>query len=286
MATLRASDGCQVHYETSGAGEPLVLIPGLGGDGRFWAGVAPLLADRFRLIVTDHRGAGRSDRPPGPYSIGRIAADVREMLDAEGIARAHLVGHSTGGTVVQTLALDAPKRVGRIVISGSWAAPDARFRLLFDARLALLEQNQPETYQAFTHVLGYTADFIAAHEAELAVAVKGAPAALAPLDVTSARIRMLLDFDRSAELGRIEAPALVIGAREDEMVPFAHSERLAALIPSARLEAVPGAHFFPRTEPGDYAARIRAFLDGSPAAAGPDGMKSDLMSAARQGEPS
>ncbi|MDF2995537.1 MAG: alpha/beta hydrolase fold protein [Xanthobacteraceae bacterium] len=260
MATLYASDGCLVHFETMGEGAPLVLIPGLGGDGRFWAGVAPLLADRFHLIIVDHRGAGRSARPLGPYSIDRIAKDILEILDAEGIARAELVGHSTGGTVVQTLALDAADRVGRIVISGSWPAPDARFRLLFEARLGLLEQNQPKIYQAFTHVLGYTADWLARHEAELAAAVKAAPVTLAPLEVTVARIRMLLDFDRSAELGRIAAPTLVIGAREDEMVPFALSEQLARLIPSARLEALPGAHFFPRTEPAAYAALVRDFL--------------------------
>lgn len=260
MTKLYASDGCLVHYETAGAGAPLVLIPGLGGDGRFWASVVPHLVDRFRLIVVDHRGAGRSDRPIGPYSIGRIARDVLEILDAERIARADLVGHSTGGTVVQTLALDAAERVGRIVISGSWAAPDARFRLLFEARLALLEQNQPEIYQAFTHVLGYTADWLAAHEAELAAAVERAPQTLAPLEVTAARIRMLLDFDRSADLGRIAAPTLVIGAREDEMVPFQLSEQVARLIPAARLEAVSGAHFFPRTEPDDYAGRVRDFL--------------------------
>lgn len=260
MATLHASDDCRVHYETTGEGAPLVLIPGLGGDGRFWAGVAPLLADRFRLIVVDHRGAGRSDRPAGPYSIDRIARDVVEILDAEAIARADLVGHSTGGTVVQTLALDAPDRVGRIVISGSWPAPDARFRLLFEARLALLEKDQPEIYQVFTHVLGYTADWLAAHEGELAAAVEAAPVTLAPLEVTAARIRMLLDFDRSADLGRIAAPALVIGAREDEMVPFYHTEQLARLIPAARLEAVPGAHFFPRTEPAAFAALVRGLL--------------------------
>jgi aminoacrylate hydrolase len=264
MATLNASDGCRVHYETEGEGAPLVLIPGLGGDGRFWSGVVAQLSDRFRLIIVDHRGAGRSDRPIGPYSIGRIARDIIEILDAEGIGRAHLVGHSTGGTVVQTLALDMPDRVGRIIISGSWAAADARFRLLFLARLALLERNQPEIYQAFTHVLGYTGEWLSAHEAELAAAVEGAPATLAPLEVTSARIRMLLDFDRSAELSRIAAPTLVIGAREDEMVPLSHSEQIAGLIPSARLEVVSGAHFFPRTEPADYAARIRDFLLADP----------------------
>src|SRR6202012_3807743 len=125
------------HYDMHGAGAPVVLIPGLGGDGRFWDGVVKELQGRFRLIVIDHRGAGRSDRPPGPYAIDRIAADVIEILDAEGCTQADLVGHSTGGAVVQAIALDAPARARRLLISASWCRPDARFRALFGARLAL-----------------------------------------------------------------------------------------------------------------------------------------------------
>ncbi len=260
MARLRASDGCGLYYEAAGDGPPLVLIPGLGGDGRFWDGVRPHLQERFRLIVVDHRGAGRCDRPPGPYSIDRIATDVTEVLDAEGIASAHLIGHSTGGTVVQALALDAPERVRDIVISASWAAPDARFRLLFAARLALLERNQPDIYQAMTHVLGFPTEWLEAHEAELAAAVARAADALAPLEVTAARIRMLLDFDRSADLHRLKARTLVIGASDDEMVPFAHCERLAALIPRAHLTKLSGAHFYPRVHPTVFAECVTAFL--------------------------
>lgn len=260
MPLLTTSDGCRVHYEESGAGEPVVLIPGLGGDGRFWAPVAARLRDRFRLIAVDHRGAGRSDRPAGPYSIGRIAADTAEILDELGLAAAHLVGHSTGGTIVQTLALDAPQRCRRLVISGSWPAPDARFRLLFEARRALLDAGQPKIYQAFTHVLGYDADWLAVHEAELAAAVERAPEALAPLDVGAERIRMLLAFDRLAELPRIAAPTLVIGAMDDEMVPFHHSECIARSIEGAALARLSGGHFYPRTRADAFASLAGDFL--------------------------
>lgn len=260
MSRITASDGCNIRYETVGDGPAVVLIPGLGGDGRFFAPVMEQLSQRFRLIAVDHRGAGRSDRPAGPYTIDRIAADVTEILDAEGLPRAHLVGHSTGGTVVQTLALDAPERVERIVISGSWPGPDARFRLLFEARLALLEAGRPDIYQMFTHVLGYDAAWLAEHEAELAAAVPRAAEVLAPLDVAAARIRMLLAFDRSADLGRITAPTLVLGARDDEMILFGQSERLAGAIAGARLETFEGGHFYPRTRAADFAARVGSFL--------------------------
>ncbi|QIB33958.1 alpha/beta fold hydrolase [Ancylobacter pratisalsi] len=264
MSEIVASDGCRVHYDVVGQGEPVVLIPGLGGDGRFWEPVAARLAGRFRLIMVDHRGAGRSDRPSGPYAMARIAADVAEIMDDAGVAEAHLVGHSTGGAVVQTLALDAPHRGRRLVISGSWPAADARFRMLFEARLALLEANQPAIYQAFTHVLGYDAAWLADHEEELAAAVTRAPQALAPLDVAAQRIRMLLAFDRLADLPRITAPTLVIGAGDDEMVPFEQSERLAATIPGAELHQLSGGHFYPRTRADAFADLVAGFLGRQP----------------------
>ena len=165
MATLKAADGCSLYYERTGSGPPVVLIPGLGGDGRFWGGVVTALKDRFDLVVVDHRGAGRSDRPAGRYSIGGIADDMLAIMDQERIAAAHLVGHSTGGAIVQTIALDAPERARSLVISGSWDRSDARFRAAFEARAALLDAGLAEAYQKLTHVFGYDPAYIDAHEA-------------------------------------------------------------------------------------------------------------------------
>lgn len=261
MASVTAADGCDLYYERTGSGPPVVLIPGLGGDGRFWAGVVARLAGRFDLIAVDHRGAGRSARPPGPYSIGGVARDVLTVLDAEGVGSAHLVGHSTGGAVVQTLALDAPERARALVISGSWDRSDARFRAAFEARAALLDAGLSGPYQQLTHVFGYDPAWLDAHEAELREAVADAGAALAPFPVTAARVRMLLAFDRSAELHRIDRPTLIVGARDDALVPFHHARRLAALIPRAAFAELQGAHFHPRTDPAPFADRVAAFLD-------------------------
>ena len=263
MPIITAADGCELYYERTGSGPPVVLIPGLGGDGRFWGGVVTRLADRFDLLVVDHRGAGRSGRPSGAYSIEGIARDVTAVLDAEGCPSAHLVGHSTGGAIVQTLALDAPERTRSLVISGSWDCSDARFRAAFEARAALLDAGLSAAYQRLTHVFGYDAAWLDAHDATLQDAVTAAAEALAPLDVTAARVRMLLDFDRSADLHRIGQPTLVIGGRDDILIPIRHAHRLQALIPNATLCALPGAHFHPRTDPGPFADRVAAFLTGA-----------------------
>jgi aminoacrylate hydrolase len=260
MPTLQAKDGCRLYYEVHGAGTPVVLIPGLGGDGRFWDGVVRDLQGHFRLIVVDHRGAGRSDRPPGPYKIEQIAADIVEILDAEGCGQVDLVGHSTGGAVVQTIALDAPARAGKLIISGSWCRPDARFRALFGARLALLEHNQPEIYQSLTHVFGHDAVWLAEHEDDLAAAVVSAPISLAPLDVTAARIRMLLAFDRANDISRIDQRCLVVGSEEDILLPLYYSRQIAQAIPHASLMGFGGAHFYPRERPSEFARVVIEFL--------------------------
>jgi len=260
MPMTTAADGCKIHYERSGSGPTVALIPGLGGDGRFWSGVVSCLADRFDLIVMDHRGAGRSDRPDKPYSIGIIADDLLTVLNAEQVEATHLVGHSTGGAIVQTLALDAPARARRLVISGSWDRPDARFRALFEARAALLDAGLSGPYQLLTHVFGFDPAWMESHEAELNRAVDVAGETLAPLSVTAARVRMLLDFDRSAELARVRHETLVIGAAGDVLIPFHHAERLAARLTGAELVRLEGGHFHPSIDPIPFADAVASFL--------------------------
>lgn len=262
LVTLK--DGCSIHVSEHGSGSPILFIPGLGGAASFWDAVVPHFSDSYRTIAVDHRGAGRSDRPEGPYSIELIAADSVEILGHLGLERVHVVGHSTGGRIAQTIALQHPERVDHLVISGSWDVPDARFELLFRTRLQVLQQAGPAAYQNLTHALGFPADWIATHGAELAQAVFSAAKNLAPLPVTIARILMLLEQGDAPDLARITAPTLVIGAPDDALVPFYHSQHLADAIPGARLEALPGAHFFPRVHPQRFAALVRAFLEAKP----------------------
>jgi len=261
MSVFTASDGCRIHYEASGTGPAVVFIPGLGGDGRFWTEAVRALPQHYTFIVADHRGAGRSDRPEGPYSIERIASDVIGILDQERCGQAHFVGHSTGGAIVQTIALDHGERALSAVISGSWARSDARFRTIFNVRLALLEAGLGETYQNLAHFLSYPNDYLASHEAELLAKAKEADGSLQPFSVIAARIRMLLDFDRLADLPRIERPALVIGAGDDMLLPLYYSRQIADAIPDALFHELSGGHFFPVVHPANFAARIEAFLE-------------------------
>lgn len=260
MPFHHATDGTRIHYQDTGTGTPIVLIPGLGGDGTFWSGVAGLVPATYRLITVDHRGAGQSDRPIGPYSIPQIAQDTLGILSDLSISKASLLGHSTGGMIAQTIATTHPERVDNLVLSGTWDQRDLRFRHMFEARMALLQNAEAEAYQKLTQALGYDPDWMEQHATAMKAELETAEARLAPMGVQLARIAMLLDHDCHTALPALQMPTLVLGAQDDALIPFRYSERLADRIPSARLHALSGGHFYPRTYPEPFAQAVTQFL--------------------------
>ncbi|KWI45274.1 hypothetical protein WT72_02665 [Burkholderia pseudomultivorans] len=248
-----------IHYESQGDGRAVVLIAGLGGLGAFWKPVVPLLARHFRVLTFDHPGVGRS-APPAAQTIPAIAAAVLNVLDRESIGAAHIVGHSTGSLVAQTLGLDHPGRCDRLVLSGGWARPDRRFRDLFAFRRYLLERVGPSAYSALSKIGGYDGQWYDRHLA--ADASPDFDAAI-PMDVetVASRIDMLLAYERADELARLEQDVLVVGAEDDFIIPFYNSADLADRIPRSQLEKVDGGHFFPQVAPDVFAMLVSSFLE-------------------------
>jgi pimeloyl-ACP methyl ester carboxylesterase len=112
-----AVNGVRFHYWTTGEGPDVVLLHGLGGNLAIWhLKLVPLLRQRYRITTYDLRGHGRSDTPPTGYTTADMAADLRGLLDALGIARAHLVGHSLGADIALHCALHYPDRVDRMIL--------------------------------------------------------------------------------------------------------------------------------------------------------------------------
>lgn len=109
-----------LYYELYGSGDPLVLIAGTGISLAPWRVFqVPEFAKHYQVLIYDHRGLGRSDKPDLPYSTRLFAKDCAGLMDALGIERAHIMGHSMGGRVAQWLTLDNPQKVRSLVLSGT-----------------------------------------------------------------------------------------------------------------------------------------------------------------------
>jgi pimeloyl-ACP methyl ester carboxylesterase len=111
-----STNGIEIHYEMDGTGKALLLISGLGYSLWQWHRMVPFLAEHFQVITFDNRGVGESTKSPGPYSARMLAADSAGLLDALGIEKAVVMGHSMGGFIAQAMALDYPDKVEKLVL--------------------------------------------------------------------------------------------------------------------------------------------------------------------------
>jgi aminoacrylate hydrolase len=251
----------QLSYESTGEGEPLLLVPGLGGQGSFWAQQVKDFARDFRVIVHDHRGTGASTHSRIRYSVEQMADDVLKLMDALGIESAHFVGHSTGGAIGQVIAQDHPQRLKSLVLSATWAGQDPYFKRLFASRRETLVTCGVESYLRASALMLAPAWWVRANDALLTEQHRQAAAASPPIEVLTSRIDAIVRFDRRARLGEIRTPTLVVVAGDDAITPRFFSEELAERIGGAKLVVLDaGGHYAPVCLPEPYNAQVGAFL--------------------------
>lgn len=249
----------RLYFEDHGAGDPLLLIPGLGGVGSFWQRQIEGLSDRFRVIVHDHRGTGRSETSKTDgYSVRLMADDVLALMDHLGLERAHIVGHSTGGVIGQTIAAFSPARISRLVLSSSWSKGDAYFDSLFGLRLEVLHAAGIDAYERFGRLVRYAPSYFETHPEAL---LPSAPGSSGTQEVIAARIQAILDFDSRDFLHQIVAPTLIIGALDDAITPPHLWNALESGIANTkRVELPSGGHFCPQSRPEEYNRHLLEFL--------------------------
>jgi aminoacrylate hydrolase len=250
-----------LYYEAHGSGEPLFLVSGLGGTAAYWKPNLPALAAKYRVIVHDHRGAGNSAHSKIRYSVDQMTDDLVRLMDHLKIERAHLVGHSTGGAIGQTLAVTRPERLKKLVLFATWTKADKFFRQLFAARRALLTEVGKEAYVRAGTLFLYPPSWIKANERMIEERESLTIAACAPPEVVASRIDAIVAFDRTAELSRIRTPTLVLCAKDDFITPAYFSEQLAQMIPGAQLVLMPqGGHCASETVLEAFNATLLTFL--------------------------
>jgi pimeloyl-ACP methyl ester carboxylesterase len=255
-------NGIERYYCESGSGEALLLINGIGGTSLGWEPLLPYLAARFRVIMSDNRGVGRSEAPPGPYTTRQMAEDAAALLSHLGVARAHVVGSSMGGMIAQELALAYPALVSRLILYGTYAR--ARSTIL-DPWISFITQMAERLDPAANRVGWlpwlYTPAFMADPERVEAALAWEDPYPAPPQGI-SAQAEAARRHDALDRLREISAPALVLVGAQDIVTPVYYARELAVAIPGARLQILErGGHSAIWEDPAAGASALLAFLD-------------------------
>lgn len=248
-------------------GTPVVLLHGYTDSWRSFAPLMTHLPRRFRTVAVSQRGHGDSVKPAKGYALADFAADLEMLLDALGIDRAVVVGHSMGSLVATRFAIDHPDRVAGLGLIGAFTtlkgnpAAEAFWR---DAVANLADPVDPALARGFQESTLARPVPPAFLDGVVAESLK------APARVWRAAFRAMLDDDFSAELPRIAAPTLIVWGDRDDFAGRAEQEALKAAIAGAVLKLHPGSGHAPHWEDPERVARqIAAFVDERAAAQSP-----------------
>lgn len=243
MAYARSSDGIRLHYEVLGrsSAAPVLMIQGLGADKHGWDMQRIPLAMHYRVIALDNRGAGRSDKPFGHYSLEQMADDAIAVLDAAGAERAHIVGASMGGAITQMIGLKYPERVLSLTLActacrnhpwrrellAGWATAATERGVGTMTREAARWVIGPRSFRRLLPAFGWLGPLAMGRTSHAFVS----------------QVRAILDVDDSVSdrLGEITAPTLVLVGNQDILTPRGDSEELADRLPNAELVVISGA---------------------------------------------
>ncbi len=243
MPYVRSTDGVRLHYRESGrrSGPPVLMIQGLGADKHLWDVQRLALAPWYRTIALDNRGAGRSDKPYGAYSLEQMAEDAIAVLDEVGVEQAHVIGASMGGVITQIIGLKHPERVRSLTLACTACHHHAwRRELLAEwAEVAQTRGMGAMTAEAARWVIGPRSF----RRLAPAIGWMGPLALSRPPHAFVGQVAGILSIDDhlADQLSEIVAPTLVMVGNQDILTPRGDAEEIADRIPGAELVVISGA---------------------------------------------
>jgi pimeloyl-ACP methyl ester carboxylesterase len=254
MPTLTV-DGVPLHYRDEGRGLPVLLFHAFPLNGDAYAKQVKALSGRYRIIIPDLRGFGRSGLGEGPTEMSRIAQDALALLDALNVESAVVGGVSMGGYASMALLREDAGRVRGLVLVDTQATADdeaARARREASAQEALREGPESAVRALLPKV-------VVSPDSEVGREVAALMRTASPAGIAAAQRGMALRPDSKDILARYAGPALVVVGEKDPVTPLEKAKQLADLITGARLEVIADAAHLPNQEQPE---RFNAVLDG------------------------
>lgn len=254
-----------IHWDSAGSGEIVLLINGIGADRSAWGSQLPAIASQYQVVTFDNRDCGQTaaGRNPRSYGMEQFAVDTAGLLDALQIDRVHVIGASMGGAIAQEFAIRYPGRVRSVQIVCSWPKTDpwlAELMTQWDevfARQGRVAWARTTWLWVFTHRY-----FELPGNLETLMELTVHASNPQTLEMNLRQSAAFKQHDALARLGEITAPTHVICGEEDIYTPLRYSIEIANAVPGATLSVIPevGHGMFWETT-AEFNRLILAFLD-------------------------
>ena len=257
-------DDLDIHYRIHGEGPPVLGIMGFSLDQRFWASQVPAVTKTHRFITFDNRGTGRSSKGTAS-SVDEMANDALRLLDHLEIDKTVVFGLSMGGAIAQRFVLDNPDRVSALILGVTFSRPIEFMRRQHEIARLVINAAGPRGLLEASLVRMFTPRFFEMGRETIdrmiaAFFSENGPEA-ASSEVLLAQLDALEKHDAIAELPKIAVPTLVLGGKNDMMVPGFASEEIAAAVPGAELHMFETGHGCMIEELEGFNGAISTFLE-------------------------
>lgn len=222
----------ELYYREAGSGEPLILLHGNGESGEYFINQIEHFRSRYRVIVPDTRGHGKSPRGAAPFTIAQFACDLYDFMQAHGFDRAVILGFSDGANIAMKFAMQHPEMVKALILNGGNLDPSGVKRT---AQLPI----------------------------EIGYKIASRFAARSPGAKKNAEMLGLMVNDPNispSELAKLTMPTLVVCGTKD-LIKETHTRMIAESIPNARLTILQGDHFVANKHPAKFNSAVDDFLN-------------------------
>ncbi|MFO8018166.1 MAG: alpha/beta hydrolase [Promethearchaeia archaeon] len=269
-------NGIKVCYEVKGEGKPLILVHGFGADKEVWIAQFDVLAEHFKVIKFDNRGAGKSDRPDEPYKMEMFADDIAALMNHLEIDKAHILGWSLGGMIVQSFVLLYPERVKKVVLINTlpkWPGDDQGLKMYEKSQIDKYQEKQKDPKAAFFAgaKMGFTRKFRKKMEKNPSKKFYGLFSAEDLIEISAKnpsrpqdiknQAHALGTYDVYDDLPNIKSEVLILTAEKDRQTPKIMNEMIHKQIPNSKLIVIENAgHESPREKAPEVNQHIIDFL--------------------------
>ena len=241
----------EIYYEERGQGEPILLAPASWWPSDTWnVGVVPFLSKRFRTIIFDCRGTGRSSKPENGYTVEQFARDCIDLLGHLGIPRCHAVGFALGGQIVQAMAIARPDLVATLIIaasgSGAKTLSGGPRNVSADTEREIRDVGFERYIRAYVEndTMAFNSKFYREHGEVVMALANAVWSGQSTVELFRRHEDARLTWDTLAKGAEVRVPALILCGADDDVsrrgsTPVGTAKRLAEATPRSELFLIP-----------------------------------------------